>query len=203
MRENMRYFIQKAVVTNNHGNIWACQVMLIGPYPILHYHSPWGVGGNQETRSHDSCRVWNNSVLWSKERFQRKGSRPFFQQQQRWGVIASLRDVHYYPGLQGWLSQNLCMGASARGKETNFNVLGIIRWVKRTPFLICLVMVMMYIIRKPEHLLTYSLAKELSLKLQSITEVPWMLKINFIGSWSPNFLLCPEGECIKDRVITL
>ena len=67
------------------------------------------------------------------------------------------------------------------GKETNFNVLGIIRWVKRTQFLICLVLLIKCIIRKPEDLLTHSLAKELSLKLQSITEVPWMLKINFTG----------------------
>lgn len=65
-----------------------------------------------------ASRLWNGPCP----------SRPFFQQQQRGGMIASLRDVHCYPGLQGWLIQNLCMGASARGdKETNFNVLGIIR----------------------------------------------------------------------------
>lgn len=100
MRENIRHVIQKAMVTNNRGNsiIWACQVVLIGPSLHLAWSQPLCGGRRAGDQAQDTWRVWNSSVLWTKgkvswhccsfciqavEWAMPRGSRPFFQQQQR------------------------------------------------------------------------------------------------------------------------
>lgn len=133
MRENITYFIQKAMVTNNHGNgiIWACQMVLTGSSPHLALSQP--LCGGRKAGDQATGRLWGVKEFSSVK--QRKCSMAllfllhpacrmgharrikaiFPAAAERGVVITSLRDVHYYPGLQGWLIQNPCMGASARG----------------------------------------------------------------------------------------
>lgn len=119
-----------------------------------------------------------------------------FAAAERGCVIAWLGDAQYYLCAFQPCKDALCKTYGSRcwrDKVTHLNVLGIIRWARGTPFLICTVVLIRCVIKNSEDLLSHPLAKQLlapslEWELQSIIEVPRVMKISSTGYSTSDFL---------------
>lgn len=146
-----KIFHRETVVRNNHGNIiiWACQVVKTGFCPPTLFLIITGPMWKQGTSQQDNSGVWRSWALWSKESvlwhccFFCIQAMVWAMHRGLWPLSSSREDIWLHSSRM--LSIQPCKdglsksygGKRYRGKETDFDVLGNIRWERRTPFFLC------------------------------------------------------------------